>query len=319
MIALLPALALASPTVAPTAPMYAGGAVELAVSGAAPGSEVRVFASRGAGSGPCAGPVCLDLLAPAPQIATVIADAAGHATISGTLPSGVPSGPGFLQAVQVAPAVEGPVVPVTVWPRTRVLMIGDSITEGTQSAPEGVPYTTVATALLGPGYDVVVEGCGGSSTFDWSLLGGVTLCNGGWWSPTLYEARAQPNLPADVVTVMLGTNDATGFFEPAPVPEDEYARNLDDIVDNLLADGAGTVLLMSPPPMCTTADAATVARLEAYRLVVGATCALRAQVACGPDVYTLLDADDFAGCDVHPNGQGHQTMGIALATSIMGL
>lgn len=213
----------------------------------------------------------------------------------------------------------GEATPVKVWRQTRILMIGDSITEGVQSSPSTVPYTAVAASVLGKGFTVTQVGCSGATTWDWSLFGGSTLCGGRSWAPNVYETRARPNLPADVVTVMLGTNDATGFFEPAPIPPDEYRDNLANLVTNLLKDGAGQVMLMPPPPMCESTDADVVARLEAYRTIVASMCSKREGVVCGPDVYTLLNKDDFQDCNVHPNGFGHLTLGRAIAERILDL
>lgn len=210
------------------------------------------------------------------------------------------------------------VTPVKIWGRTSILMIGDSITEGVQSNPSAEPYTTVAAKVLGKGFTVTQVGCGGATTWDWSSFGGVTLCGGQFWDLNVYEARARPNLPADVVTVMLGTNDATGFFEPAPISPNEYRDNLANLVTNLLNDGAGQVMLMTPPPMCESTNPDVVMRLEAYRTIVEAMCSTRKGVVCGPDVYTLLTEDDFQGCDPHPNGLGHLTLGIAVAMMILG-
>lgn len=210
------------------------------------------------------------------------------------------------------------VTPVNARRQISILMIGDSITAGVQSNPSAAPYTTVAAKVLGHGFTVTQVGCGGSTTWDWSSLGGVTLCGGQLWDLNVYEARVRPNLPADVVTVMLGTNDATGFFEPAPISPDEYRANLANLVTNLLNDGAGQVMLMPPPPMCESTNADVVMRLEAYRTIVGSMCTTCEGVVCGPDVYTLLNEDDFKGCDVHPNGLGHLTLGIAVARMILG-
>lgn len=211
----------------------------------------------------------------------------------------------------------GRATPVKVLRRTSILMIGDSITEGIQSSPEAVPYTTVAAKMLGREFTVTQIGCGGATTWDWSSFGGVTLCGGQLWGKNVYEAHAKPNLPADVVTVMLGTNDATGFFEPAPISPNEYRKNLSNLVTNLIKDGAGRIMLMPPPPMCETTNADVVMRLEAYRTIVRSMCSKREGVMCGPDVYTLLNEDDFQDCDVHPNGLGHKVLGIAVATMIL--
>ena len=212
----------------------------------------------------------------------------------------------------------GKVTPVKVWRQTSILMIGDSITQGVQSSPSAEPYSIVAANVLGKGFTVTQVGCGGATSRDWSLLGGVTFCGGRFWDRNVYEARVLPNLPADMVTIMLGTNDATGFFEPAPISPDDYRDNLANLVTNLLSDGAGQVMLMPPPPMCESTNAEVVTRLEAYRAIVGAMCSSREGVVCGPDVYTLLNEDDFQDCDVHPNGLGHLTLGIAVARMILG-
>ncbi len=45
----------------------------------------------------------------------------------------------------------------------RVLLIGDSITEGAVSGTPGVPYADVVATDLGPGFDVLNLGCGGAS------------------------------------------------------------------------------------------------------------------------------------------------------------
>ncbi|MEN8183377.1 MAG: hypothetical protein ABFS46_12670 [Myxococcota bacterium] len=43
-------------------------------------------------------------------------------------------------------------------------------------------------------------------------------------------------------------------------------------------------------------------------------------MVCGPDVHDLLDpVADFDGCDVHPNAQGHATLGTELADAVADL
>jgi len=93
----------------------------------------------------------------------------------------------------------------------RVLLIGDSITEGTVSGTPGSPYAAVVATDLGPEFDVLNLGCGGASSFDWRPDTGVTICGGLFID--LWAQRVLPNVPAEIATVMLGTNDATGFFE----------------------------------------------------------------------------------------------------------
>lgn len=304
------------PVVRTAQPVYSTLTATLRITGAQPDTRVRVYLSRtGFGAGPCQGGHCLDILPPATLLGAVTADSAGEAALAVVFdePEDVQL---YLQPVQVAPAVVGAVAPVTVWERPRVVMIGDSITEGGQSQPTAYQYTTVAGGLLGRGVEVIEAGCGGATSADWSTLGQVTLCGGQFWEPDVYSVLARPHLPAALATVMLGTNDATGFFEPQPIPPDQYRSNMEALVGQLLQDGAEQVLLLTPPPMCATTHPDVVARLEGYRVELAEMCASMAQVVCGPDVYTLLEPDDFQGCDVHPNGLGHLDIGVALADAV---
>lgn len=316
---LLTAVAAAAPSVIATSPIVPGATATLEVGNADPGAEVRVYASvTGTGPGPCAGGACLGLVAPF-EVARGTVGPVGLAHLQATVPALAPLGPVWLQAVQVGPVEVGSVTEAEIRTPLKVLMVGDSITEGQQSQPSDLPYHQVTANELGPAYEVVSIGCGGATSEDWVPGGPSTLCGGQWWNPNVYEARATPELPVDVATVMLGTNDATGFFEPAPILPLDYAQNMVALIDQLLADGADTVVLMTPPPMCSTADPATVDRLVAYRAIDRYLCDHHAGVVCGPDVYTLLGPADFRACDVHPNGQGHRVLGEAVADAILGL
>ncbi|MCA9492476.1 MAG: SGNH/GDSL hydrolase family protein [Myxococcales bacterium] len=319
MYTLLVAVASAAPSVVPTTPIVPGAQATLEVGNADPGSEVRVYASlTGAGQGPCAGATCLDLLAPF-EVARGQVGPLGATRLVAAVPALAPLGPVWLQAAQVGPAEVGSVTSAEIRPPLKVLMIGDSITEGGQSQPSDLPYYEVTANALGPAYEVVSIGCGGATSEDWQPGGPATLCAGLWWNPNVYEERAVAELPSEVVTIMLGTNDSTGFFEPAPITPVDHAQNIVALVDQLLVDGAETVMLMTPPPMCSTTDPATLDRLADYRAFDLALCSHHAGVVCGPDVYTLLGPADFRGCDVHPNGQGHAVLGEAVADAILAL
>jgi lysophospholipase L1-like esterase len=197
----------------------------------------------------------------------------------------------------------------------RVLLIGDSITEGSVSGTPGFPYAAVVDLQLGPDFEVTNLGCGGATSFDWRPDTGVTICGGLWIN--LWAERVLPNVPAEIATVMLGTNDATGFFEPAPLTGDAYAANIEAIVDGLHAAGVDQVMLMTPPARCTSAPQAVRDRLADYRLRIFTMCLTKPGVVCGPDVYKLLDpVADFASCNVHPNAQGHAKLGNALADAV---
>ena len=101
---------------------------------------------------------------------------------------------------------------------------------------------------LGPDVEVVNIGRGGATSADWLPDASWPFFEGGPVLPNYFATLAVQNLPADFVTILLGTNDALGFFEPAPIEPAIYRGNLDVLVDPLLLERARTVLLMSTPP-----------------------------------------------------------------------
>jgi lysophospholipase L1-like esterase len=195
---------------------------------------------------------------------------------------------------------------------TRVVLIGDSITVGTSSAPTGRGYAELLPGLLGPGYEIVNVACSGSSSLDWRPGTHPAQCAGAGAVVQLYETRARPALPADVVTILLGTNDLFGVFEDAPVEPDDYRDALRALADALHADGAREVVLMSPPFAYGAAE-----RFSEYGARIRALCAERPFLRCGPDLAETLDpSKDFALLDVHPNAAGHAKIAAALAETL---
>ena len=199
----------------------------------------------------------------------------------------------------------------------RVVLLGDSITEGIMSGPPGgVPYADLLATGLSATHEFVNIGCGGTSSPMWTISQGTTLCMGA--NPaTIFETFAIPNLPADFVAIMLGTNDSVGFFLPDRVTGAEYATHMLEIIGNSLFFGARTIVLMSPPPKCGSGAAASTPFLEDYRVVAHNICTQHPDVICGPDIYTLLDSGDFDNCGVHPNQRGHNKIAMGLGTSLV--
>jgi lysophospholipase L1-like esterase len=192
----------------------------------------------------------------------------------------------------------------------QVLAIGDSITAGVVSGPAGDPYVDVLATELGPGFEVINAGCSGASSLDWMRPYAESLpCP----IAGAYELRAQPHLPTEIVTILLGGNDAVGYFENGPVPVDAFTSTMDALIDRLFGDGVGLVVLMTPPPN-PGASAAVDLRLQAYGDALWTLCEPGTHVVCGLDLYELLDASlDFEGTNPHPNAAGHEKIGLALA------
>lgn len=199
---------------------------------------------------------------------------------------------------------------------TRVLVAGDSITDGVVSEPFGLPYTELLPDLLGPDFELQIAGRGGLSTH---YLRPDVPCGFLCDEDTFFESLLAPALPTDVTTLMLGLNDALGFFLDEPTSPAAYETNLRDILDAIFLDGSSHIVLMSPP---TPAAAAHLADdfLVPYRDAVFTICRDTVSVLCGPDLQRLLDPDDdFEPGDIHPNGQGHAKIASALADKIQAI
>lgn len=201
----------------------------------------------------------------------------------------------------------------------EVVLLGDSITQGISSEPIGPSYASLLSDSLGAGFAVTNLGCGGTSSRDWSPSAGISVCVGlpDPNLPTnLYHALAAPNLPADLVVILLGTNDATGAFEPAPLTAAEYRAAMEELVTQLLFDGAGEVMLATPPPNFAMPE--TAPTLLAYAAEISALCGTAGDaVLCGPDLLHLLQPEDFEAGQIHPNASGHAKIADAMVASIL--
>jgi lysophospholipase L1-like esterase len=198
----------------------------------------------------------------------------------------------------------------------RTLLVGDSITFGVVSGPGGPSYAEWLASDLAGTHDVVNVARSGSSAFYWAPS---TPCPGFCGdAETLFEERAAPELPADVATVLLGTNDALAFLLPEPTGIDAYEGLMREIVDGLFTGGVASVVLMTAPR--PNVSAAALSLLAGYRERVAAICGDTAFVVCGPDLHDLLDpATDFAVGDIHPNAEGHRKIAVALEDTLLAL
>lgn len=216
-------------------------------------------------------------------------------------------------ALAITPAGVASAAPIS------LLLLGDSITQGTTSEPTGPSFATLLTDSLGAGFEVTNIGCGGASARDWSPTSGDSICGGlsdPILSANLYPALAEPNLPADLVMILLGTNDAIGFLEPAPPTSAEYRSALDELVTQILFDGAGAVLLATPPP--NFAIPLTMPLLLSYAEEIFDLCGAAGDaIHCGPDVLSLLEPEDFEDGQIHPNASGHAKIADAMYASIV--
>ncbi len=182
-----------------------------------------------------------------------------------------------------------------------IVLIGDSITQG-RVAGEGRSFAE-HLQVLRPDDQIRNAGCAGSTTGDWirprpespsCTIGGA------------YRLNAKPHMPADLAIIMLGANDATGYYELNPIEPDEYRSNLDELIRLTLSDVARVVLLT--PTLNPQAEEAVHKRLESYRSAVLELCGSRDRVLCGPDIQKTVDGPSQGLDELHPNELGHRNI-----------
>ena len=128
-----------------------------------------------------------------------------------------------------------------------------------------------------------------------------------------------PELPAQITHIMLGINDAYGFFESSPdgphgnwLTPEEYGERLRLLVER----SPGLVFVSVSPPLADTITGLVVERLRVYRDVVLSLVDDYRRVELGVDFHELLDPHtDMHGC--HPNTRGHAIMADALEESVL--
>ena len=216
----------------------------------------------------------------------------------------------------------------------RVLVVGDSLsTTGDRYISgdrKGKSFAEQLEIDLGDGYEFINVACPGTTAIAWSLSKPGALCPPHPWDTFpkgILRDRALSQLPVDIATVLLGTNDAVRRQEYGYPSAETYGETLDEIVGALLEGGAGKVVLMTPPGI-DNPDAHR--RMRAYRDQILARCGSSDRLVCGPDFFSLLDLDtDFATGDdplrpgqdpsqhnIHPNAHGHARMAQALGTTL---
>ena len=199
--------------------------------------------------------------------------------------------------------------------RTKVVVLGDSHVAGGQSKPHGPSFVEVLREELGPRYEVVAAGCPGSSTHDWTHDGPSLACSMG----NAYPELGRPQLPADIVVILLGTNDAAGFKEERPASPRVYAREMRELVHRVQADGGRRILLVGPPPSPRPRWRGA-RRLRAYSKALAALAQREPNVYMGPDLQEFIDPEEhFDGRKVHMNAAGHRLVGERLALAVRAL
>ena len=129
----------------------------------------------------------------------------------------------------------------------KVTCIGDSITEGGACVPES--YTDLLQYQLGEEYSVLNVGAGGRTMLKQGLLDGTQPFS--YWDTDNWQ-KALTSDP-DIVTIMLGTNDAK-YYNWEGIQQsngDYYTLDYVDMINELRAVVKPTTkfFIMVPPPV----------------------------------------------------------------------
>jgi lysophospholipase L1-like esterase len=199
--------------------------------------------------------------------------------------------------------------------RTKLVVLGDSHITGAQSEPRGPTFVEVLREELGPSYEVVAAGCPGSSANDWTHDGPSLACS----LRNAYLELGRPHLPAEIVVILLGSNDAVGFAEERPLTPQVYAQAIQELVRRVQRDGGQRILLLGPPPN-PLARRRSAQRLRDYSKSLAALAEQEPDVYMGPNLQEFIDLKEhFGGRKVHMNAVGHRLIGERLALAVRAL
>lgn len=189
----------------------------------------------------------------------------------------------------------------------KILLIGDSITFGQYSGDVASSWADIITEHYKGKYTIINAGLSGSSSYDWTTSNPSV-----WMEPyskqgSIFNERALSNLPADVVFVMLGTNDSVGFMKPYPTSPIGFSLNMHELFVNLVKNGAKKIVVMLPPKRFYDVEDVDIRLLKYQKSILGYRHSF-SEIVIGPNFYELMTPNHFEGIDVHPNKLGYEFM-----------
>ncbi len=185
---------------------------------------------------------------------------------------------------------------------SKIVFVGDSLTKpGPLGIVSGPIFVDILRAVL-PTVEIVNRGAGGTTLVQ--------------WDDNLWDLFAAPEMPTtDLAIIMLGTNDAAGVFLPVA----DYGSRMEGLAIRALSEGAGGVMLMTPPSSSTgSLQTPESILLEGYRDEIIRITSQVAGVELGPDLWSLLEhPNHFKPDGVHLSNLGHELVASALIESMV--
>jgi lysophospholipase L1-like esterase len=179
-----------------------------------------------------------------------------------------------------------------------VLMLGDSITDGTGATTTDLSYVIKTRELckdLGKYYNLVVQGFP-------SMRSDQILTN--------YQRRLK-NIDADIITILCGTNDIS-----QSITDSAFKTNLTNLVKEIKRNKSGgqcTIVLCS---ILWRNDASN-SQVPTFNTRVQEVATEQGVLFC--DTYTSFSSAASMYDAVHPNDSGHLAVATTLSNYINGL
>jgi lysophospholipase L1-like esterase len=191
--------------------------------------------------------------------------------------------------------------------QTRVACVGDSITAGWK-LKEADRYVTKLGGLLGSGYDV--------QNFGHSAYCMLKIADKSYWDSPMFQA-AQDFQP-DIVTIMLGTNDAHPNYWPQYEPQ-YYQDYLDMIADFEALPSNPTVIVLGLPYLKPGGRYDGVVALDALLPGIAADAGVEFVEIWDVLVNSGLSPNQLMKDPIHPSAAAHTIIAETVYPAVAGV
>ncbi len=197
----------------------------------------------------------------------------------------------------------------------RVTCIGDSITQGTLGCTPDA-YVDILAKQLGPQYSVMNAGVSGRTMMKKGVLDG-SMQPFSYWDTTTWQSALTSN--PDIVTIMLGTNDAK-FYNWEGIQQgtgDYYALDYVDMINRLKKETkAKEIFVMVPPPLRAPYpfDMNQTVINEIFPVLVRNIAVVTGVKVI--DIFTALSDKDYSCDGCHPTHDGNVAIANTMFESI---
>jgi alpha-L-fucosidase 2 len=197
----------------------------------------------------------------------------------------------------------------------RVTCIGDSITQGGFCAPGS--YVDILGSILGSNYEVLNAGVSSMTMLKKGVCNGDEFAPCSYWNTNAWQSAL--NSEPDIVTIMLGTNDAK-FFNWEGIQQntgDYFALDYVDMIQKLnKLKKVPKIYVLVPPPIYSPFPYemnSTIINTIYSTLIRDIASVMNVEVI---DIFTALSGKDMTCDGCHPIDEGNVIIAETIAAAI---